>query len=190
MFTYEPGTKTCKQKQTLEFLEEKKPEELKLEAIRRLLVQHKVLGSLEYVWNTIAQVEDDTNLHVICSARNPFCDTFGAEMADHMNLSVYLSQLAEGEKSNDDKNDTKSDEKTEEKVLENAVKEEKTQKDEQKDGQTINDKTDLIHQTLKVYYKKRKVQTKTDNATQEFLKKQLDLKLKVCSNILALCILP
>lgn len=109
-------------------------------------------------------------------------------MADHMNLSVYLSQLAEGEKNSDDDDDTKSDEQNDEKIPENAVKEEKTEKDGQKDGKTVNDRTDLIHQTLKVYYKKRKVQTKTDNATQEFLKKQLDLKLKVRLNIL-LCAL-
>ncbi|RBR26471.1 uncharacterized protein FIESC28_00765 [Fusarium coffeatum] len=154
VFTYEPGTKTCKQKQTLEFLEEKKPEELKLEVIRRLLVQHKVLGSLD--------------------ARNPFCDSFGAEMADHMNLSVYVSQVAEGDKGSDDDDDTKSDEKTDGNVAENAVEEEKIEKD----GKAVDASTDMIHQTLKVYYKKRKVQTKTDNATQEFLKKQLDLKLK------------
>jgi hypothetical protein len=43
----------------------------------------------------------------------------------------------------------------------------------------------------KFYYKKKKVQTKTDNATQEFLKKQLDLKLKVSLNMLtpAVCLL-
>lgn len=103
-------------------------------------------------------------------------------MADHMNLSVYLSQLAEGEKGSDDDDDTKSDEKTDETVAENAVEEEKIDKEGEKDEKTANDSTDLIHETLKVYYKKRKVQTKTDNATQEFLKKQLDLKLKVCWN--------
>lgn len=31
----------------------------------------------------------------------------------------------------------------------------------------------------KFYYKKKKIQTKTDDATQEFLKKKLDMKLRV-----------
>ena len=100
-------------------------------------------------------------------------------MADHMNLSVYLDQLAAGENGSDDNETNKSDEKSGDEVIENAVEDKKSEKDGKKDGKTINDTSDLIHQTLKVYYKKRKVQTKTDNATQEFLKKQLDLKLKV-----------
>jgi len=36
-----------------------------------------------------------------------------------------------------------------------------------------------VKDSPKFYYKKKKVQTKTDDATQEFLKKKLDLKLRV-----------
>ncbi|KAF4997651.1 hypothetical protein FGRMN_3683 [Fusarium graminum] len=139
VFTYEPGTKICKQKRTLEFLETKKPQELKLEVIRSLLMQHKVLGSLD--------------------AQTPFCDTYGAEMADSMDFSVYVSQLSDAHKSGSDGGESEDN--------------------ESKRGKTASkEKTDLINQTLKVYYKKRKVQTKTNNATHEFLKKKLDLKLQ------------
>ncbi|KAM0355041.1 hypothetical protein ACHAPU_000891 [Fusarium lateritium] len=159
VFTYEPGTKVCKQKRTLEFLETKKPEELKLEVIRSLLVQHKVLGSLD--------------------AQNAFCDTHGAEMADSMNFSVYLSQLSEADKSNYDNGGNKEEGKPEEDGKEEKVEKASEEDKSKKDKAAREEKPGLIHQTLKVYYKKRKVQTKTDNVTQEFLKKKLDLKLQV-----------
>jgi predicted lipoprotein len=48
VFSYEPGTKVSKQKRTIEFLISEN-DDRKLEEIRKLLVQHKVLGALEYV---------------------------------------------------------------------------------------------------------------------------------------------
>ncbi|KAF5667329.1 hypothetical protein FHETE_6032 [Fusarium heterosporum] len=159
VFTYEPGTKVCKQKRTLEFLETKKPEELKLEVIRSLLVQHKVLGSLD--------------------ARNPFCDSYGAEMADSMNFNVYLRQLGEAGKGKGDTGDANEDKKPAGASEDNNDDNTANGDESKKERPLSKTKSELIQQTLKVYYKKRKVQTKTDNATQEFLKKKLDLKLQL-----------
>jgi hypothetical protein len=72
-----------------------------------------------------------------------------------MTISVYLDQLVED-------------------VQEGVESETQT-----KDGEEAAAKP-KEEETPKFYYKKSKVQTKTDNATQEFLKKKLDLKLRVC----------
>lgn len=121
----------------------------KLEVIREQLVKHKVLGALEYALPVLKRVKSIC-LHAICSVRNPFCDAAGAEVSDQMTIAVYLDQLVE-EFKEDAEPDTQS--KAPAKSTENK--------------------------TPKFYYKKKKVQTKTDDATQEFLKKKLDLKLRV-----------
>ncbi|CAF3525701.1 unnamed protein product [Fusarium graminearum] len=134
VFSYEPGTKTCKNKTTLQFSVSENEDE-KLAAIRKLLVEKKVFGALD--------------------ARNPFCSPTGAEVSDQMSIAVYLDQLAD------------------------KVKDDVTADTDgvDKDSADVPVKSQKL-EIPKFYYKKKKIQTKTDDATQEFLKKKLDMKLR------------
>ncbi|KAH6960261.1 hypothetical protein DER45DRAFT_627355 [Fusarium avenaceum] len=134
VFSYEPGTKTCKNKTTLQFSVSENTNK-KLEVIRKLLVKKEVFGALD--------------------ARNPFCNANGAEVSDQMSIAVYLDQLADKVK-----DDVPAD-------ADGAAK-------DSADVPANSQKLDIP----KFYYKKKKVQTKSDDATQEFLKKQLDMKLR------------
>ncbi|KAI6764296.1 hypothetical protein HG530_008085 [Fusarium avenaceum] len=88
-------------------------------------------------------------------ARNPFCNANGAEVSDQMSIAVYLDQLADKVK-----DDVPAD-------TDGAAK-------GSSDVPATSKKLDIP----RFYYKKKKVQTKSDDATQEFLKKQLDMKLR------------
>jgi hypothetical protein len=96
----------------------------------------------------------------------PFCDTVGAEVDDTMTFDVYRDQLQD-EKKKPDKG---------------------TEENESDTTDPPPEEPTPLAGILKIYYKKRKVMNKMDDATTEFLKKQLDLKLQV--NISLLFLLP
>ncbi|RAO68399.1 uncharacterized protein BHQ10_004411 [Talaromyces amestolkiae] len=85
VYNYEPGTKSIKQKKTLQMPIEQDLNKITLEFIRSLLVQKKVFDSPDVT--------------------TPFCDTVGAEMDDSMTFSVYLNQLDDEEDAGSGKND-------------------------------------------------------------------------------------
>ncbi|KAB8224906.1 hypothetical protein BDV33DRAFT_199189 [Aspergillus novoparasiticus] len=142
VYSYEPGTKTTKQKRTLELPTKDDLSTIDLGFIRGLLSVNGVFESPD--------------------ATAPFCNTLGAEMSDDMTFKMYLDQLDEPEAESDTKADS---------ALAKTESEPGRLSKASKESSPVGD-------ILKVYYKKKKVTSKMDDAATDFLKKQLDLKLQ------------
>jgi hypothetical protein len=96
-----------------------------------------------------------------------------------MSIDVYLGQLVENVKEGVEA-DTESDPKEQPKP--------DTKEEDKANTQPVAPTKPKEREIPRFYYKKKKVQTKTDDATQEFLKKKLDLKLRVWLTSSIMCL--
>ncbi|KAJ5172169.1 hypothetical protein N7492_004762 [Penicillium capsulatum] len=162
VYHYDSGTKSIRQKSTIQMPDNKDISEIDLSFIRSLLVQAKIFDSPD--------------------VSAPFCNTVGAKMKDNMTFKVYLQQIQneDDETPADDEDEEPAGDKDEADLEKKAGVDLKTWDKKslvrpiKKSKKTIEKAADF-----KVYYKKRKKLAEVMNSAEtDFLKKQLDLKLQ------------